>query len=87
MNAPVHTKTFKSGNSVAVRLPKAFAIPADQPVIIEKNGDIVTLRAAHDPALEKRRMEVLFRDLAKIGAPLDGVQPREPFEFPERECL
>jgi len=35
------TKVFKSGNSQAVRLPKAFRIRGKQVVIFRRKGDIV----------------------------------------------
>lgn len=39
------TRVFKSGNSLAVRIPKKFAIvEADQDVEIEKIGDTLVLR-------------------------------------------
>lgn len=87
MNAPHRTRSFKSGNSVAVRLPKGFAIPADAEVELVKTGDVVTLRLARDPAEAKRRMRQTFEALLAIGAPEDGVQPRDPFEFPDRKGL
>ena len=87
MTKPVHTKTFKSGNSVAVRLPRGFAIPVDTEVELEKSGDTVTIRMARDPAEVKRQLRKLSEDLARIGPPDDGVQKRDPFEFPDRPGL
>lgn len=87
MNRPVHTKTFKSGNSVAVRLPKGFAIPAGAEVEMEQAGDTVTLRLSHDPQDVLRRMRQLCDDLAAIGRPADGVQARPDFEAPVRKGL
>ncbi|MEO6093363.1 MAG: AbrB/MazE/SpoVT family DNA-binding domain-containing protein [Novosphingobium sp.] len=87
MNHAVHTRTFKSGNSVAVRLPKGFSIPADTEIEMTKLGDMVTIRLARDPEEARRRMRVLYDDLAAIGAPADGVQARPEFEMPEREGL
>jgi len=87
MNKPVHTKTFKSGNSVAVRLPKGFAIPAEAEVELEKSGDTVTIRLSHNPEEARRRMQQAWEDMAAIGTPDGGVQPRDPFEFPNRKGL
>ena len=87
MNTPYHTKTFKSGNSVAVRLPKGFAIPADAEVELEKSGDTVTLRVTRDPKEVRRQLNALCDDLAAIGQPKGGVQARDPFEFPDRKGL
>ncbi len=86
MNA-VSSKTFKSGNSVAVRLPKEIAFAPDTPVVVERTGDVVTIRLALDPAAEKAKLRKLLDDLAAIGPPEDGVQERDPFEFPERSGL
>jgi len=87
MNKPVHTKTFKSGNSVAVRLPKGFAIPADTEVELDKSGDTVTIRVTRDREEVRRKLKALSDDLAAIGQPPDGVQKRDPFIFPDRKGL
>ena len=87
MNKPVHTRTFKSGNSVAVRLPKGFAIPADTEVELDKSGDTVTIRVTRDREDVRRKLKALSDDLAAIGQPRDGVQKRNPFIFPDRKGL
>ncbi len=87
MNAPHNSRTFKSGNSVAVRLPKGFAIPAGAEVELAKTGDTVTIRLTRDPAEVRRRLRQLTKDLEAIGAPPDGVQPRDPFDWPDRPSL
>lgn len=86
MNKPVHTKTFKSGNSVAVRLPKGFAIPEGAEVELDKSGDTVTIRLAHDPADEKARLRRLLDRLEAIG-PVGEIEKRKPIEFPDRPGL
>ena len=86
MNNPVQTKTFKSGNSVAVRLPKGFAIPADVAVELEKSGDTVTIRAVRDPVEEKKRFLEMLDELKKLPKP-PTIQKREPIEFPDRPGL
>ena len=86
MTKPVHTKTFKSGNSVAVRLPKGFAIPAGTEVELDKSGDVVTIRPARDPAEEKARMLKMLDDLAAMPKP-SRVEKREPILFPKRRGL
>lgn len=86
MNKPVHTKTFKSGNSVAVRLPKGFAIPEGVEVELDKAGDTVTIRLARDPAQVKSRMRELIEKLEAIG-PIGEIEKREPIEFPDRPGL
>ena len=87
MNKPVHTRTFKSGNSVAVRLPKGFAIPAGAKLEMNKTGDTVTIRVTRDTAEAQRRMRATFEAMLAIGTPPDGVQKRDPFEFPDRPGL
>jgi antitoxin VapB len=83
----VDSKTFKSGNSVAVRLPKEVAFAADIRVTIERNGDVLTIRPVENPIKAKARIRQMLDDLKAIGAPPDGVQPRDPFEFPDRPGL
>ena len=86
MNKPTHTRTFKSGNSVAVRLPKGFAIPAGTEVELDKTGDTVTLRVARDPAEVRQRMRKLIEELEAIG-PMGEIEERETIEFPDRPGL
>ena len=86
MTKPIHTKTFKSGNSVAVRLPKGFAIDAGVEIELDKNGDVVTIRLVRDVAKEKARLQKLLDDLAAIG-PVGEIEKREPIEFPDRPGL
>jgi antitoxin VapB len=86
MNKPVHTKTFKSGNSVAVRLPKGFAIPEGTEVELDKRGDTVTLRLTRNAAEQKARMLKMLDDLKAIG-PVGEIEKREPIAFPKRRGL
>jgi antitoxin VapB len=86
MTKPVHTRTFKSGNSVAVRLPKGFAIPEGTEVELDKNGDVVTLRLTRDAAQVKSRMRKLIEELEAIG-PIGEIEKREPIDFPDRPSL
>jgi len=86
MNKPVHTRTFKSGNSVAVRLPKGFAIPEGVEVELDKSGDVVTLRVTRNAAEEKARMLKWLDELKAMPKPAE-VEKREPIEFPERPGL
>jgi virulence-associated protein VagC len=81
------TKTFMSGNSVAVRLPRSFGFGADQRVVIEQDGTSIKIRPATDPEQIKREWKQLYQDMLAIGAPADGVQERDPFEFADRPGL
>lgn len=80
------TKTFKSGNSVALRLPKALAIGPDERMVIEQKGDVLTIRRLKDPAEEKRKLLELVEALRALPRP-DQVEKREEIEFPDRPGL
>ena len=86
MNKPAHTKTFKSGNSVAVRLPKGFAIPEGVEVELDKTGDTVTIRLAQDSAEEQRRMLEGLDALKALPKP-PRILKRERIVFPKRRGL
>ncbi|HEU4959949.1 MAG TPA: AbrB/MazE/SpoVT family DNA-binding domain-containing protein [Sphingomonas sp.] len=81
----IQTKAFKSGNSVAVRLPKEFGIEAGTSLMIEANGKGVTIQPVVDPDEEKRKLSALVAALRELG-PIE-VQRREPIEFPDRPGL
>lgn len=83
----VDSKTFKSGNSVAVRLPKEIAFAPDTRVTIERNGDVLTIRPVHDAAREREELDRFLADMLAIGTPEDGVQERPPFEWIDRPGL
>lgn len=80
------TRTFKSGNSVALRLPKGLAIGPDEKMLIEQNGDVLTVRRLKDPAEEKRKLIELVEALRALPRPQE-VERREPIEFPDRPGL
>jgi len=82
----VDSKTFKSGNSIAVRLPKEVAFAPDIRVTIERNGDVLTIRPAIDASAEKRKLLDLIAELENLPKP-DYVEKREPLEFPDRPGL
>ena len=81
------TRTFKSGNSEAVRLPQGIGFGVGVSVKVERDGDRVVITPTRNPEEEKARLLALLADLEAIGAPPDGVQERDPFEFPERPGL
>jgi len=85
MNA-VSSKTFKSGNSVAVRLPKEIGFAPGIDVLVERSGDVVTIRPRHDPAEEKRKVLELVAALRAIG-PVAEIEKREPPMPPIRRGL
>ena len=86
MSTPILTRTFKSGNSVAVRLPKGLAIAADVDVMLEQRGNEIVLRPVKDPAAEKQKLLAMLAALKAIG-PVDEIETRGPFEFPDRPGL
>lgn len=81
------TKTFRSGNSEAVRIPKELAFGIGRELTIERIGERVVLSPKIDRDAERRKVRELLDALAAIGAPDDGVQPRPDFEAPERPGL
>ena len=86
MNKPVHTRTFKSGNSVAVRLPKDFAFPAGAEVALERRGREVVMRRMSDPVETRARMAKLADLLDALG-PIGETEARDPDFFPDRPGL
>jgi antitoxin VapB len=79
MNA-YRTKTFRSGNSEAVRLPKEIGFGEGVEVEIVREGDTVTIR-------RKRLTNTELADaLRRLPVP-DYIEERMPIEFPERPGL
>ncbi len=76
------SKAFKSGNSVAVRLPKDLAFAPGTELVVSRSGDVVTLTPKGRAAVLE-----LVRQLKEIGPPPDGVQKRIPIVFPKRPGL
>ncbi len=76
------TKTFKSGNSEAVRIPKGMGFGIGVDVRVEQTGDSVTLRRAVDLAEGKRLWLKMFDDLAAL--PKAPRMKREPIAVPDR---
>lgn len=82
----VTSRTFKSGNSEAVRLPKGLGFGVGTEVRIERDGDRVVLTEA-PPSINGVREEMrrLVEDIRRITGP-DGL-PREQREvdwWPDR---
>jgi antitoxin VapB len=75
-------RTFRSGNSVAVRIPKEFDLPENVEIELVSDGSVITIRPK--PKMTPRE---LVEALRKIGPPPDGVQKREKIEFPDRPGL
>jgi antitoxin VapB len=86
MNAPRTSRTFKSGNSEAVRLPKGLGFGIGTDVTIERRGDALVLRPIRNPDEERAAIRELVRRLREIG-PVGEIEEREPIEFPDRPGL
>lgn len=76
----IRTKTFKSGNSQAVRLPKALAFPPGTELEVVREGDVVTLRPVEDKVA---RMWALLKSLPGPGE----IEVRDMEEIPEPKGL
>lgn len=79
MSEEIRAKIFKSGNSVALRLPKSLGLKAgDEMVLHERRGGFVAETAA-----EKSRLI----DLTGIAGSIPDLKPipRKDREFEERE--
>jgi len=78
MNAPRTSRTFKSGNSVALRLPKALGIEAGVEMTVrEERGRFIV-----EPVQTQRKI-----DLTGIYGSIPGLKPltSQDREFEERE--
>lgn len=83
-------RTFKSGNSEAVRLPKGYGFGPGTEVRIEREGGRVVLTAVENDeqlAEKRRRFEAMIADMAAIGPVPGGRQERDIIEAPERPGL
>jgi antitoxin VapB len=59
------TKTFRSGRGVALRLPVGF--DAGEPMLIEQQGDRLTIRRVRHRAEATRKLRSLLPALEAIG--------------------
>ncbi|MDP1736324.1 MAG: AbrB/MazE/SpoVT family DNA-binding domain-containing protein [Caulobacter sp.] len=76
----VTSKTFRSGNSQAVRLPREIAYADDTEVTIERSGDVLTIRPKRISIAE------MLRRLDELPGPGE-IEVRDPDIFPDREGL
>lgn len=72
----VDSRTFRSGNSEAVRLPKDVAFGRDVEVTIVRSGDVLTIFPRHLPIRD------LIQRLEALPKPRD-IEVRETDELPE----
>jgi antitoxin VapB len=76
----VSSRTFKSGNSEAVRLPKDVAFGAEIEVTIVRSGDVLTIYPKRPP------IQALIETLKSLPAPPE-IEVRDSDLFPDREGL
>jgi len=74
------SKTFRSGNSEAVRLPKEIAYGEGVELVLVRSGDVVTLYPA------KKSVAEMMRRLSELPAPPE-IEKRDVEEIPERTGL
>jgi antitoxin VapB len=74
------TRTFRSGNSEAIRLPKDVAFGEGVELVVVRSGDVVTLYPA---ATSIPEMIALLDTLPRPPS----IEERDGEELPEREDL
>lgn len=74
------TRTFKSGNSEAVRLPREVAYGGDVELTVVRSGDVLTIYPARAPVAE------MLARLAILPKPPE-IEVRDDEELPERPGL
>lgn len=62
-------KTFRSGRSIALRLPDGLAIAPGERMLIEAEGDRLTVRRLPDRREATRKLRALLAVLDAIGRP------------------
>lgn len=62
-------RTFRSGRQVALRLPTSLAIAPGERMLIEADGDRLTVRRLPDRSETTRKLRALLPVLAAIGGP------------------
>lgn len=65
-------------------MPRGLGFGVGTDVRIERRGDEVVIAPLSPERLNFAEMVARMR---KLGVPADGVQAREPFEYPERPGL
>ena len=74
------TRTFRSGNSEAIRLPKDVAFGKDLELVIVRSGDVLTLYPATTSIPE------MIARLEALPVP-PSIEDRDDQELPERAGL
>ncbi len=72
------TRTFKIGNSIAVRLPEDIAFAEGVELVAVRSGEVLTLYPTNTSLPE------MVRQLESMPAPQE-IEPRDVEEIPERD--
>ncbi len=75
--AVVRSRTFRSGNSQVVRLPREVAFGAEVPVTIVRSGEVVTIYPTRVP------IQDMIERLAALPKP-SAIETRDEEPPPER---
>lgn len=74
------TRTFKSGNSEAIRLPREVAFGVDVELVIVRSGNVMTIYPAGTS------VSVMIERLRSLPSP-PTIEQRDREELPERTGL
>ncbi len=78
--AKATSRTFRSGNSEAVRLPRDVAFGGDVELTIVRSGDVLTIYPAKPPISQ------LLKTLDSLPKP-SSIEVRDDEDLPERPGL
>ena len=74
------TRTFKSGNSEAIRLPKDVAFGEDTELVVVRSGDVMTIYPA------ATSIPTMIKRLRSLPTP-PAIEQRDNEDLPERSRL
>jgi antitoxin VapB len=74
------SRTFRSGNSEAIRLPRDVAFGENVELVIVRSGDVMTIYPA------ETTIPAMIARLRALPAP-PGIEVRDEEELPERKGL
>ena len=74
------TRTFRSGNSEALRLPREVAYGEDVELVIARSGDVITIYPA------RLTIPAMIDRLRSLPAP-PSIEKRDVEELPDRPGL
>lgn len=89
MNAIVWSRTFRSGDDIAVCLPAVLGIEEGVEFELIENGHAIVLKPVDTPEMTAKKLanwRKMLEDLRARG-PVGEIEVREPIEFPERPGL